>query len=103
MVYVPFDSHFQRTCQSLEDSLYLVVLILSLSLNVEVHLRSIAKTLEEVKEHLCWHLSNFLSMEAGIPYQPWASAKVECYLTQTVVHRQAVAVALDASFVAKSL
>ena len=56
MVYVPFDSHFQRTCQSLEYPLNLMVLILPFSLYVEVHLCGIAKTLEEVKEHLCWHL-----------------------------------------------
>ena len=38
-------------------------------------------------------------MELGIPNQPGAAAEVEGHRAETVVHRQAIAVALDASLV----
>ena len=56
-----------------------------------------------MEEHLCWHLANFLAVELCIPYEPWTATEVECYLTETVVHRQGVAVALYATLVAKGL
>lgn len=48
MVDVATDGHFQRTGQCLEDSFDLVVLVLTLGLDVQIHLRSIAETLEEM-------------------------------------------------------
>ena len=92
--------HLQGTGQCLENALYLVVLVLSLSLDVEVHPGSIAQTLEEVQEHLCRHFTDSLAMELSVPYQPGASSKVERHLTQAVVHRQTIAITLNAALVA---
>ena len=80
-----------------------MVLVGALSLDVEVHLGSIANGLEEVHEHLSGHFANLLAMELSIPDEPGAPTEVECHLTQTVVHRQAVAIALYATLVAESL
>ena len=79
------------------------MLVLSFCLDIEVHASSIAKTLEEMEEHLGGHLADAFATEIGIPYQPWPSSKVECHRTETVVHGQAVAITLNASFVAQSL
>ena len=48
MIDITADSHLQRTGQCLEDSFYLMVLVLPLGLNVQIHLRGIAEALEEV-------------------------------------------------------
>ena len=101
MVYIAVDSHPQRSCQSFEYAFNLVVFVLSFCLNVEVHLRCIAETLEEVEEHLGGHLANAFATELGIPDKPGAAAEIERGLTEAVVHGQAEAVALDASFVAE--
>jgi len=48
MIDVALHGHLQTTGQRLEDSFYLVVLVLTLGLNVQIHLRRIAEALEEV-------------------------------------------------------
>ena len=80
-----------------------MVLVVAMSLDVEVHLRSIAEALEEMQEHLGGHIPYPLAMELGMPLQPGASAEVECHGAQTVVHRQRVAIALDATLGAQRL
>lgn len=97
------DGHAQTAGESLEDSLYLVMLILSLSLDIEVDLGRIAQTLEEVEEHLRGEVADFLSLELSIPDEPRTSAEVKGHLAQTIIHRQTEAIALDSTFVAKSL
>ena len=101
MVYIAVYGHLQRTCQRLEDALYLVMLVFALSLDVQVHLGSVAQALKEVEEHLCGQLANFFTMELSIPYQPGTASKVEGHLAEAVVHGQGVAITLYAPLVAK--
>ena len=54
-----------------------------------------------MEEHLRGHFSNLLTFEVCIPDEPRAAAEVEADAAQTVVHRQRVAIALDAALVAK--
>ena len=103
MIDVATDCHFQRTGKGLEDALYLVVLVLPFGTDVEVHAGGVAQALEEVEKHLGRHFTDLLALELSIPHQPGTAAEVEGHLAQTVVHRQAVAVALNAALVAKSL
>ena len=103
MVDVSFHCHLERASQRLEDTFYLVVLILALSLDVEVHLCCIAQALEEMLEHLRWHFSHLLTMELSIPNQPWSATEVKCHLSKAIVHRQTIAITFDASFVAQGL
>ena len=56
-----------------------------------------------MQEHFRRHLSYFLTLELGIPYQPGAPAEIQAYLTQTIVHGQCVPVTLYTAFVAQSL
>ena len=77
------------------------MLVFALSLDVQVHLGSVAQALKEVEEHLCGHLANFFTMELSIPYQPGTASKVEGHLAEAVVHGQGVAITLYAPLVAK--
>ena len=97
MVNIALDRHFQSTRQGFENTLYLVVFVLSFGLNIEVHLRGIAQRLEEVKEHLGGHLAYLFAVELGIPYQPRAASEVEAHCAKAIVHRQRVTVAFDAA------
>lgn len=99
MENITTDRHLERTGQCFEDALDLMMLIGALGLDVEIHLRSIAQALEEMKEHLRGHLSDLLTLELRIPYQPGPSAEVESYLAQAVIHGQTIAIALDAALV----
>ena len=90
MIDITSDCHFQTPCEGFEDTLYLMVLVLAFGLDVQVHLRSIRKALEEMQEHLRGHLADFLTCELRIPHQPGSAAEVESHATQTVVHRQTV-------------
>ena len=56
MIDISFYRHFDGSGQRFEDALDLVVLVLSFGLDVQVHLRCVAQTLEEVQEHLGGHL-----------------------------------------------
>ena len=103
MVDVSFYRHLDALGESLENALNLMVLVCSRRLDGEVHLRRVAKTLEEVHEHLRRHVTYALASKLRVPLQPCASAKVESHLAQAVVHGQTVAVAFDAAFVAKRL
>ena len=103
MVDVSLYRHFQRTGKRLENAFYLVMLIFALSLDVEVHLCRITQTLEEMLEHLGWHFAHLLSVELGIPNQPWTATEIQCHLTETIIHRQTVAVSFDATLVAQRL
>ena len=62
-----------------------MVLIFTLSLDVEVHMGRVAETLEEMKEHLGGHRANLLAMELGIPYKPGTPTEVERHLATTIV------------------
>ena len=97
MVDVTADGHLQGAGQSFEDALNLMVLIGAFGLDVQVHAGGIAQTLEEVQEHLGGHLSDLLAVELRVPDEPRTATEVEGYLTQAVVHRQTVAVALNAA------
>ena len=103
MLRVPSDRHPYGFGQGFEYGLYLVVLIGSLGLDVDVGSRSISKGFEEVHEHLSGHLSDHLSFEFRFPNQPASSAKVNGYTSQAVVHGKAVAVTVDTEFVAQGL
>ena len=103
MVDVTSDSHFQRTGKGLEDTLNLMMLVLSFGTNVQVHLSSIAETLEEVEEHLSRHVADEATVEFCIPDKPWTAAEIEADRAETVIHWQAVAIAFDATLVAESL
>lgn len=56
-----------------------------------------------MQEHFRRHLSYFLALERGIPYQPGTSSKIQTYLTQTIVHRQCIAVTFYAALTAQCL
>ena len=56
MINVAAHSHFQSSCQGFEYAFNLVVLVLAFGLDVQIHLRCVAQTLEEVQEHLGGHL-----------------------------------------------
>ena len=103
MVDVSLHRHFQRASQRLENAFYLVVLVLSLRLDVEVHLCRVAQTLEEVLEHLGRHFAHLLTMELGVPDEPWTASEIQCHLAEAVVHRQTITISLDASLVAQRL
>ena len=79
MPYITANGHLQCTGQGLEDALNLVVFVIALSFDVEIHLGAVAQALEEMQEHLRWHLANLLALEFGIPHQPGSSAKVETH------------------------
>ena len=103
MIDVALHRHLQRTGQRLEDTLNLMVLVVAVRLYIEVHHGSIAQALEEMEEHLRRHVAHPFAMEVGMPLQPRATAEVECHRTQTIVHRQGVAVALNATLAAQCL
>ena len=48
MIDITSHGHLQCTGQRLEDPFYLMVLILTLGLDIQIHLRSIAEALEEM-------------------------------------------------------
>ena len=100
---VATDSHSEASGEGFEDALYLVMLVLPFGLDVEVHGSTVGQALEEVQEHLCGHLAHLLAMKLGIPYEPGTAPEVECHMAQAVVHWQAIAIALYAALVAKSL
>ena len=56
-----------------------------------------------MQEHFRRHLSYFLALERGIPYQPGTSSKIQTYLTQTIVHRQCIPVTFYAALAAQCL
>ena len=37
--------------------------------------------------------------KVGIPNQPWTATEIQCYLTETVVHRQTVAVSFYSALI----
>jgi len=90
MVYIAAYSHADSPCQRLENSFNLVMLILPLRLDVQVHTGSITEALEEVQEHFCRHLPYPFPMEISIPHQPGAPAEVKGDAAQAIVHRQCV-------------
>ena len=99
MIDVASDGHLQRSSQCLEYSFNLMVLVLSLSTNVQVHACGIAERLEEVQEHLGGNIAHTFAVELRIPYKPGPATEVEGYRTETVVHGQAVTVSFNAALV----
>ena len=87
MCYISADSHSQAASKRFEDAFYLVVFVLTFCLDVQIHRCAIGQTFEEVQEHFCWHLTDFLAMELSIPHQPRSSAKVKGNLTKAIIHR----------------
>ena len=51
MLYVTLDRHLYGTCKCLEDTFYLVMLVLAFCLDIEIHSGTIGKTLEETVLH----------------------------------------------------
>jgi hypothetical protein len=100
VLYVTLDRHLYGTCKCLEDTFYLVMLVLAFCLDIEIHSGTIGKTLEEVKEHLRGHLAYLLTGELSIPYQPWAASEIKAYLAQAIVHWQGISIALNTSLIA---
>ena len=96
VINIPLHRHLQRTCQRLEDALYLMMFVLSFGFYIKIHPGSIAQGLEEMQEHFRRHISYLLALELGIPYQSRASAKVEAHLAETIVHRKGIAIAFNA-------
>lgn len=80
MVYVTSNGHAERAGQCFEYAFYLMVLVLSFGLDVEVHACCVAKAFEEVREHFGRHATDFLAFEFRVPYQPWASSEVESHM-----------------------
>ncbi len=117
MMYIAIDSHLETTGKSLENTLYLMMLIVALCLDVQIDLGTIAERLKEVEEHLSRHVAYIFAFELCIPYEPWTAAKVEgtlCRvfstlakvgfdLTQTIIHWKAEAISANTSLVAKGL
>ena len=68
-----------------------------MNLNVEVHVGTVAQTLEEVHEHFGGHLPNHFAVKLRLPHKPAPSTKVKCHSGVAVVHRQHEAISLYAS------
>ena len=81
MVDIAIDSHLKAACKRLEDSFYLMVLIVALRLDVEIDASTVAERLEEMQEHLGRHVSYPFAVELRIPHKPRSSTEIECYLT----------------------
>src|SRR4051812_22642850 len=52
-------------------------------------------------KHFRWHLTNFLALKIGFPYQPGSAAEIDSYLCQTVVHRKTKSIPLNPTLIAK--
>ena len=80
-----------------------MVLVLAFRFDIQIHLGGIAQGFEEMQEHFCRHLTNLFTIELCIPYQPGASTEVQANLAKAVIHRQGIAITLDATFVSQCL
>ena len=87
---VAADSHADGTGKSLENALYLVVLVLAFGLDIEVHAGSIREALEEMKEHLGGHLPHPFAVELSIPDKPGTASKVKGDGAEAVIHGEGV-------------
>ena len=101
VIYIPAHGHLQTSGQRFEDSFDLMMFVDSLGFDVQVHSRAITQALEEMEEHFRRHVPYPLTAEFGIPDEPRAAAEIEGHGTEAVVHRQTVAIAFDAAFVAE--
>ena len=88
MMNVTAYGHLDAAGESLEDTFYLVVLIGSLGLDMEVHTGRITQRLEEMEEHLRRHISHFLTVELSVPNQPRTATEIQRHTTQAIVHRK---------------
>ena len=100
---VAADGLLESAGKSLEDGFDLVVLVVTLRLDVQVHGGGVAEGLEEVQEHLGGHFANLFALEFSVPDQPAAASEVEHYLSHAVVHGEGVTVALYATFITQGL
>lgn len=80
-----------------------MMFVLTFRLNVDIHPGSITERLKEVEKHLYGHLSYFFTLELCVPHQPRPAAKIKTHLTQAIVHRKGIAIALNASLTAQHL
>ena len=103
MVDVSLHGHLQRTGQSFEDTLNLMMFILSLCLDIQIHQSRIAQRLKEMEEHLGRHFANLFALKLRIPHQPGTATKIETDLAEAIIHRQGIAVTLDAPLTAQRL
>ena len=97
MVYVTAYGCTESTSQGFEDGFCLMMLVVAVGLDIEVHQGCVREALEEMEEHLCGHVAYTFAMELGLPDEPGASAEVEGDMGMTVVHGQGETVALNAS------
>ena len=56
-----------------------------------------------MKKHFGRHLSYLFAMKLRIPHQPGTAAKIQSYLTKTIVHRQTITVTLYSPLTAQGL
>ena len=54
-------------------------------------------------KHFGWHVANLFSLKIGLPHQPISSSKIQCHLRQTIIHRQAKSIPLNAQFIADGI
>ena len=102
MAHISCYRHLDGTRKGFEDALNLMVFVLSLSADAQVHKCGVAKAFEEVEEEFCGYISDTFALKFGIPLQPRATAEIEGYLAEAIIHRQAIAIATDAEFVAEA-
>ena len=93
-------SFSQGAGEGFEEAFGLVVLVGARGVQMEVHLGSDGEGVEEMVEHFGGHVAYAFALERGVPNEPGAPAQVEGALAEAVVHREHVAVALHAEFVA---
>ena len=103
MANISLDSTLESLGKCLEDSFYFMMFIGTFCFDVEIHSGIITETLEEMEEHLCRHITNFLSLEICFPYQPRSSSEIQSYLTKTIIHRQTESITLNTPFVCNGL
>ena len=101
MVNISFHCHAYAACKSLEYAFYLVVFVGTFCLDVKVYPRRIANAFEEMVEHFCRHLSDFLALKLCIPYQSRPASKVKAYLCEAVIHGKGVSVTFYSALIAK--
>ena len=97
MVYVAAHGCSEGTGQGFEDGFCLVVLIITIGLDIEIHEGCVREALEEMEEHLGGHVAHVLAMERCLPDEPGTAAEIERHMGMTVVHRQGETVALYAA------
>src|SRR5574344_771191 len=79
------------------------MLVGAFGFDVQIHVSGIAQALEEMEEHLGRHIAHLFALEFRIPDEPRTSTEIKSYAAKTIVHRERVAVAFNATLVAERL